>query len=84
VWSGGPWLAWNYGLDRVRFTSVIRRSDQFRLVGSVADVIPRGQDHLLVIDLTGEVRGREKPGFIVTQRVLWTSQAGATVQPAGA
>lgn len=74
LWSGGPWIAWNYGLDRVRFTSVIRRSDPFRLSGTVTEVVPRGdRRHLLVLDLTGQVRGRDKPGFVATQRLLWAA-----------
>lgn len=74
LWSGGPWIAWNYGLDRVRFTSVIRQSDPFRITGTVSDVVARGAgDHLLVLALTGEVRGRDKPGFVATQRILWSS-----------
>jgi hypothetical protein len=74
LWSGGPWIAWNYGLDRVRFTSVIRRSDPFRLTGTVTDVVARGASgHLLVLDLTGEVRGRDKPGFVAIQRILWSA-----------
>jgi len=73
VWSDGPWLPWNYGLDRVRFTSVIRWTDQFRVAGTVTDVIPRGAGQLVVTDLAGEVRGREKPGFVATHRVLWTA-----------
>ncbi len=74
LWSEGPLLALNYGLDRVRFTSVIRRSDPFRITGTVSDVVARDNgDHLLVVDLTGEVRGRDKPGFVATQRILWSS-----------
>jgi hypothetical protein len=84
VWSDGPWLAWNYGLDRVRFTSVIRRSDQLRVTGTVADVIPRDQGHLVVIDLSGAVRGREKPGFVATQRALWTTYDHAAPRQPGA
>jgi acyl dehydratase len=74
LWSDGPWIAWNYGLDRVRFTSVIRWSDPFRLSGTVTEVVPRGEHrHLLVLDVTGQVRGRDKPGFVATQRLLWAA-----------
>jgi len=74
VWSEGPWLAWNYGLDRVRFVTVIRATDWFRVRGTVTDVVDRGeQGHLIVLDLTGEVRGRERPGFVATLRALWTT-----------
>ncbi len=75
MWGEGPWLAWNYGLDRVRFVSPIRTTDPFRVQGHVREVIDRGeQGHLVVVDLRAEVKDREKPGFIATQRVLWTTR----------
>ena len=68
------WVAWNYGLDHARFVTVIRDSDPYRIRGTVRDVIDRGaQGHLLVLDLQGEVKGRERPGFVATLRVLWTT-----------
>jgi acyl dehydratase len=74
LWSDGPWIAWNYGLDRVRFTSVVRWCDPFRVAGTVTGVAARGDDgHLLVLDLTGEVRDRDKPGFVAIQRILWST-----------
>jgi hypothetical protein len=79
LWSEGPWLAWNYGLDRVRFVTVIRRQDPFRLRGQIREVIDRGpQGHLLVLELTGEVKGRQQPGFVATLRFLWTVAAPST------
>lgn len=76
IYSDGPWIAWNYGLDHARFVTVIRFADQFRLRGTVRDVIDRGeQGHLIVMDLVGEVKGRERPGFVATLRVLWTTSA---------
>ena len=74
IWSEGPWIAWNYGVDKARFVSVIRRSDPFRLRGTIVDVVDRGaQGHLVVVDVVGEVRGRAKPGFVATSRALWTT-----------
>lgn len=71
LWSDGPWVAWNYGLDKVRFVSVVRWTDPLRIRGTVRDVVEREAGHLLVVDAVGEVRDREKPGFTVTFRVLW-------------
>jgi acyl dehydratase len=72
VWSDGPWLAWNYGSDRVRFVTPVEHSDVFRIRGKITEVVDRGDgSFLLVFDLVGEVRGREQPGFVVTLRVLW-------------
>lgn len=74
LWAEGPWLAWNYGLDHARFVSVVRRSDRLRIRGTVRDVVDRGaQGQLVVLDLTGEVQGRERPGFVATLRALWTT-----------
>lgn len=74
LWSEGPWIAWNYGVDAARFVSVVRWTDPLRIKGTVREVIDRGaQGHLLVLDLVGEVREREKPGFVATSRVLWAS-----------
>ena len=74
LWSEGPWIAWNYGLDSVRFVSVIRWTDSFRIRGVVDDVVDRGdQGHLMVLNMVGEVRGRERPGFVAVQRVLWAT-----------
>ncbi|MGV9384941.1 hypothetical protein ACWDRB_54680 [Nonomuraea sp. NPDC003707] len=74
--SQTPCTPWNYGLDHVRFVSVIRLTDRFRITGTLREVVDRAeQGHLVVLDLVGEVQGREKPGFVATQRVLWTLAA---------
>jgi len=74
LWSDGPWLAWNYGVDHARFVSVVRLSDRLRIRGTVREVIDRGeQGQLVVLDLVGEVQGRDKPGFVATLRALWTT-----------
>ncbi|MEW9548437.1 hypothetical protein [Nonomuraea sp. NPDC050783] len=71
-----PCTPWNYGLDRVRFVSVVRLTDRFRITGTLREVVDRGeQGYLVVLDLVGEVEGRDKPGFVATQRVLWTPAA---------
>ncbi|WP_432970205.1 hypothetical protein [Dactylosporangium sp. CA-233914] len=65
-------VPWNYGLDRVRFVSVVRVTDQFRITGTIRQVTDRGpQGYLVTADLTGQVRSREKPAFIATQHALW-------------
>src|ERR1700722_6426878 len=42
IWCEQPLTAWNYGLDRVRFVSVVRYCDRFRICGTVTEVIDRG------------------------------------------
>lgn len=74
LWADGPWIAWNYGLDHARFVTVVRRSDRLRVRGTVREVVDRGeQGQLVVLDLVGEVQGRERPGFVATMRALWTT-----------
>ncbi|WP_315770752.1 hypothetical protein [Rhodococcoides kroppenstedtii] len=65
-------IPWNYGLDSVRFVSVVRTSDKFRLVGRLTEAVERGgKGYLVTAELTAEVEGREKPAFVATQRALW-------------
>ncbi|SED27023.1 Acyl dehydratase [Amycolatopsis tolypomycina] len=67
-------VPWNYGLDHVRFVSVVRVTDRFRITGTVREVVDRGaQGHLVVLDLTARVDGRDKPAFVATQRALWVT-----------
>jgi hypothetical protein len=73
----GPWVAWNYGMDRVRFVSPTRARDRWRLRGTVDEVIERSGGFLLRLSITSEVQGREKPGFVVEQRVLWREGAAS-------
>jgi len=74
LYAGGPWIAWNYGLDHARFVTVIRHADWFRLNGTVRAVEEReGQGHLLTLELVGEVKDRDRPGFVATLKALWTT-----------
>lgn len=74
LWAERDWVSWNYGLDAVRFLSPVRLTDRFRVRGKVLEVLPkRDIGQLLVIDCSAEVDGRDKPGFVATQRLLWAS-----------
>ena len=65
-------IPWNYGLDHVRFVSVVRTTDRWRINGVITEVHDRGpQGWLLVADLTAQADGRERPAFVATQRFLW-------------
>lgn len=66
------WSGWNYGLDRVRFVSPLTLEDRFRVRGTVAEVTPRGDDHLVLLQCTYEVDGRDRPAMVAQWRVLWT------------
>jgi len=56
--SDGPCVAWNYGLDRVRF-------------GSVGAVRPKGSGFLILSRCAVEVGGREQPGMIADWWTYW-------------
>ena len=66
------WTGWNYGLDRVRFVSPVTVNDRIRVAGRIAEVIPRGEDQLVLLHCTIDVEGRSKPGMVAEWRVLWT------------
>lgn len=67
-------IPWNYGLDHVRFVSVVRVADRFRLTGSITEVVDRGPHrHRITVDLRAAVDGRDKPAFVATQHVLWVT-----------
>lgn len=64
-------IPWNYGLDHVRFVSVVRTTDRFRLHGTLSKVEARDTGLLATFDLKAEVEGREKPAFVAVQHALW-------------
>lgn len=66
-------LPWNYGLDRVRFVSVVRNSDCFRLRGVLVDVQTRETGLRVTFDIVADVAERDRPAFVATQHALWTS-----------
>lgn len=66
------WTGWNYGLDKVRFVSPVTVHDRIRVRGTIDEVMPRGEDQLLLLGCAIEVEGREKPGMVAQWRVLWT------------
>lgn len=66
------WSGWNYGLDRVRFTSPLSTADRFRVKGVIREVHGRDDGYLVVIECRYDVAGRDKPSMVATWRVLWT------------
>jgi len=67
----GPWVAWNYGMDRVRFIHPTRARDRWRVHGTVTQVEKRSGGFLIHQSLQSEIEGQEKPGFTVEIKVLW-------------
>ena len=78
--SDGPCVAWNYGLDRVRFVSPVRAGQKIRVNGSVGAVRPKGSGFLILSRCAVEVGGREQPGMIADWWTYWL----APVPPAAA
>lgn len=66
------WSGWNYGLDRVRFVHPLTTNDTFRVRGTVSEVVPRGDDYIILLDCEYEVHGHRTPAMVATWRVLWT------------
>jgi len=76
--SDGPCVAWNYGLDRVRFVSPVRAGQKIRVNGTVGAVRPKGSGFLILSRCAVEVEGREQPGMIADWWTYWL----APVSPA--
>lgn len=66
---------WNYGLDHVRFVSVLRLSDVFRLRVTLSGVQTRPSGTLVSFETSAEVDDRERPGFTATFHSLWTDNS---------
>jgi hypothetical protein len=65
------WFGWNYGLDRVRFVTPVTVDKPVRLRFTVADVIPRGDGYLLLLDSTLELPDTDRPAMVAEWRVYW-------------
>ncbi|TSE13409.1 hypothetical protein C1D09_004100 [Mesorhizobium intechi] len=66
------WSGWNYGFDSVRFVSMVTTDDHIRVRGNVVSIEPRGKRHLITINCSIEVKGREKPAMVAVWKVMWT------------
>lgn len=75
--SDEGWEGWNYGIDKVRFTSPVTTNDRIRAVGTVSAVESRGNGFVVSFDSVIEVEGREKPGAVAAWRSLWRPPVSA-------
>ena len=71
--TSGPISGWNYGFDKVRFVSPVQVGDPIRLSGVVAEVTPRGDDFVVLLDCRLDVADRDRPALVAQWRVLWTA-----------
>ncbi len=69
--SGPGVFGWNYGFDKVRFTSPVTAGDPIRVRGRVAEITERGAGRLVRLDVEIEIEGRLMPALVATWRVLW-------------
>jgi len=69
--SDGPCIAWNYGLDRVRFVSPVRAGQKIRVKGTVGAVRPKDSGFLILSRCAVEVEGRERPGMVADWWTYW-------------
>lgn len=68
----GTSYALNYGLDRVRFTSVVMTGSRLRTHATLTAVTPRGEKGVLFkTEHRMEIEGQEKPGVVADWLVLW-------------
>jgi hypothetical protein len=69
--SDGPCVAWNYGLDRVRFVSPVRAGQKIRVRGIIAAVKPDKSGFLILCQCTVDVEGRDRPGMVADWWTYW-------------
>src|SRR5215471_945080 len=62
--SDGPCVAWNYGLDRVRFVSPVRAGQKIRVRGTICTVRRKDSGFLVLSQCAVEAEGREEPGMV--------------------
>lgn len=68
----GTSYALNYGLDRVRFTSVVLTGARVRTHATLAAVEPRGEGRTLFkAHHRMEVEGQQKPSMVADWLTLW-------------
>jgi hypothetical protein len=73
--SDGPCVAWNYGLDRVRFVSPVRAGQKIRVSGTIGAVKPSRGGFLILCQCTVEVEGRDRPGLVADWWTYWLPPA---------
>jgi acyl dehydratase len=66
----GTWFGFNYGFDRVRFTSTVTVHDRVRVRFHVTDVTSRENGELVRYAVTMDVEGRDRPGLVADWLVL--------------
>jgi hypothetical protein len=64
-------IAWNYGLNRVRFITPVHTGRRIRLLATISDVVPKNEGYLLTFDHTVELEDADRPAYSAQLLVLW-------------
>lgn len=69
----GTQMGVNYGCDRVRFPAPVRCGDRIRAAGELYSVVDRKGSSQVVVRVTVEIEGNDRPGAIVDtiSRFYW-------------
>ena len=55
----------NYGFDKVRFLNPVRPGDQVRVMGTVLDIVDKGNGrYLQKLGVSLEIQGKDKPAIV--------------------
>ena len=73
--GGDGLVAWNYGLDRVRFPATVWLEDAIRLRSSLLSVEDKPAGWLLRNAVTVEARERERPAMVAEFLVMLSESA---------
>jgi acyl dehydratase len=77
--AGDGMYGFNYGTDRVRFTSPVFVGQRIRCVATIAAVDPRPDGtYLVTTDNTIEIEGSEKPAMVARWLSLFATRDDAT------
>ena len=72
VMPEGMMMAFNYGLDRVRFPTPVKVGSEIRMRSKILDVTEKSPGRLLVkTRATIEIRGEEKPGMVAESLMMF-------------
>lgn len=69
-YTKGQW-GFNYGLNKVRFTSPVMLGQRVRLRSTLTAAEPRGDGILVTTDNVIEVKGQDKPAMVAEWLTLW-------------
>ncbi len=68
----GMAMAFNYGVDKVRFPSPVKVGSEVRLLSKILSVTEKGHGRILVkTQATIEIRGEDKPAMVAETLVMY-------------